>query len=151
MSGRRLNASLSVIALLSASSLTAATPSPQKAPLELKCDGVVYVNTKSGQSQYQVDIAISLDFNKKLMMVGGRGFFKNNHLITNTTPQKYFIIYEADNEHYKSSGYRHAGDDEYTWSSTLDRTNGYLVLTEGPKGGDRNAFNGTCAQAKTLF
>jgi hypothetical protein len=151
MSARRLKTSLLAIALLSASSLSAAAPSPPKTPLELKCDGVIYVNTKSGQSQYQVDISISLDLPNKLMEIDGRGFFTKNHLITNVTPQKYFIISASDKKYYERSGYRETGGDEYTWSSTLDRTNGYLVLIEGPIGGDRNAFNGTCTQAKTLF
>jgi hypothetical protein len=135
-------------------SLLAATPANAKSPdtaIELRCDGTLYVNTKSGQMQYQIDISVSLDPSKGSIKVDGRGFFSPDHMITKSTPQKYYIISNADYAYHKGSGYKDSDGDGYTWTSTLDRTSGYLVLIEGPIDGDRNAFNGTCAQAKPIF
>lgn len=119
--------------------------------VELKCEGILYVNNKSGQRQYQIDISVTIDSMNNQIKVDGRGFFSSNHMITKATPQKYYIISNADYQYRKTSGYKDSDSDGYTWSSTLDRTNGYLVLIEGPIDGDRNAFNGTCTQAKPIF
>lgn len=117
--------------------------------LELKCAGVVYENRSAKQNKYDMDMSLSINLKSGKIIVNAP-FFTNIHIITKSTPSKYYIISEAELIHNKNNNVQDLSGDVKSWTSTIDRTNGYLIMIERDDYGN-HAFNGTCSLVKAMF
>lgn len=117
--------------------------------LELKCVGVVYENRGANQNKYEMDLALSVNLVSRKIVVEGP-FFTKNHSITQVTATKYYIISDVEFSYNKENKIHDASGSISSWSSTLDRTNGYLIMIERDDYGN-HAFNGVCSRVKTMF
>jgi hypothetical protein len=107
-------------------------------PTVLKCKGSVFVPVKGRRDEFLLDVSLKITPSKPIVEIESGNFFSNMFVIVRVTDSKYYLI--APDEIGKS----------YEYTSTLDRTDGSLVLMQGEPE-QKIAYNGNCSIAKTMF
>ena len=107
-------------------------------PTVLKCKGSLFVPVEGRRDEFLLDVSLKVTPSQPIVEIESGNFFSNMFVIVRVTDSKYYLI--APDEIGKS----------YEYTSTLDRTDGSLVLMQG-KPEEKIAYNGNCSIAKTMF
>ena len=107
-------------------------------PTVLKCKGSLFVPVEGRRDEFLLDVSLKVTPSQPIVEIESGNFFSNMFVFVRVTDSKYYLI--APDEIGKS----------YEYTSTLDRTDGSLVLMQG-KPEEKIAYNGNCSIAKTMF